>query len=145
MTRWCRRTPLSQRKAAPRRGATSVEFAVVSLIFFTFILATVELGRGLMVSSQLANTARRACRTAVPAGRSNNDIQTTANTALQQSGLPATNVVVLVNGVQADASTAQSGDRITVNVTLPVSQVSWIPGSRYLSGNLAGTYSLRRE
>ena len=68
-----------------------------------------------------------------------------ANAALQRAGLPQTNVTVLVNGAAADASTAQSGDQITVTVTLPVSQVSWLPGTRFLNANLGGSYSLRRE
>ncbi len=133
------------RKATCRPAATAVEFALVSLVFFTLILAAVELGRGLMTNYLLITTARQACRSAVPTGRTSADVQSAANDALQRAGLPATTVVVLVNGVQADAAAAGSGDLITVSLTLPISQVSWVPGTRYLSGSLGGSYSLRRE
>jgi hypothetical protein len=54
-------------------------------------------------------------------------------------------VTVQVNDATADASTAQSGDEITVIVTIPASSVSWLPGSTYLNLNLYGQYTLRRE
>ncbi len=132
-------------KQARRRGAAAVEFAVVGMIFFVFVLATIELGRGLMVNYLLINAARQACRAGVPSGRSTANIQSAADTALQRSGLAQATVTVLVNGASADASTAQSGDRITVSVTTPLSQVSWVPGTRYLPTTLGGSYSLRRE
>ena len=129
----------------PRRAASSVEFAVVSLAFFTLLLGMIELGRGLMVDYLLRNAARQACRVGVPSGRTTSDIQTQLNSSLAKSGLPQTTAVVKVNGTVADASTAQSGDRISVDVTLSLGQISWLPGSRYLSANLGGTYALRRE
>jgi Flp pilus assembly protein TadG len=132
-------------KSARRRAATAVEFAVVGLVFFTLILAAVELGRGLMADYLLTTTARQACRVGVPAGRSNANIQDQVTTSLQNAKLPPANVTILVNGQAIDASTAKSGDWITVSVTLPVSQVTWVPGTRYLSGNLGGSYTLRRE
>jgi hypothetical protein len=52
---------------------------------------------------------------------------------------------VQVNGGSADASTAKAGDKITVSITAPVSSITWLPFTRYLSGNLSGTYTLRRE
>jgi Flp pilus assembly protein TadG len=115
------------------------------MVFFIFVFAIVELGRGLMINYLLINTARQACRVGVPAGRSTANIQSAATTALQRSGLPQATVTVLVNGAAADANTAQSGDQITVSVTTPLSQVTWMPGTRYLPATLGGSYSLRRE
>jgi Flp pilus assembly protein TadG len=128
-----------------RRAATSVEFAVVSVVFFLFILGVIELARGLMVDFQLRHVARQACRVAVPAGRSNSDVQNEVNAALQRNNLPQANAVIKVNGAAGDVGSAQSNDRITVDVSLPLSQVSWVPCARYLPLTLGGTYSLRRE
>jgi Flp pilus assembly protein TadG len=130
----------------PRRtAATAVEFAAVSLVFFTFILGLVELGRGLMSSYLLTNAARQACRTGVPGGRTTADVTAAATGAVSRAGLPAASVAVLVNGTAGEAGSAQSGDRITVNVSLPVSSLSWLPRNQWLTGNLTGSYTLRRE
>lgn len=128
-----------------RQAATTVEFALVSLVFFTIVLGIIELGRGLMVDYLLRHTARQACRVAVPAGRSNTDVQAEVDAALKRNGLPDTEATVKVNGTVADVGTAKSGDLITVEVSLPLGQVTWVPGSHYLGGSLGGTYSLRRE
>jgi Flp pilus assembly protein TadG len=132
-------------RGTPRRAATTVEFAVVSVVFFLFILATFELGRGLMVDYQLRQSARQACRVGVPAGRTNADVQAEVHAALKRNGLPQTDGVIKVNGVVADVSSAASGDKITVDVILPLTQVTWVPFAHYLPTNLGGTYSLRRE
>src|SRR5262245_20161635 len=132
-------------KSGQRRAATSVEFAVVSLVFFTMVFALVELGRGLMSDYLVVNAAREACRTGVVPSRSNDAITQAATDALARSKISGATVTVLVNGAEANASTAKTGDSITVTVSVPVASVSWLPFVRYLSGNLTGTYTLQRE
>lgn len=128
-----------------RRGAAAVEFAVVSLVFFTFVLAFFEFGRALMVDYVLVNSARQACRAGIIPGATSSQITQTASTALTKGGVAGASVTVLVNGTNADASSAQSGDRISVSVSVPVASVSWVPFTRYLTGSLNGQYTLRRE
>jgi hypothetical protein len=98
-----------------------------------------------MVDHLLKNAARQACREGVPPGRSTADIEAAADAARKRSSLPEASVVVKVNGKRGEASAARSGDRITVAVTVPVSSVSWVPGTRYLPPTLGGSYTLRRE
>jgi hypothetical protein len=52
---------------------------------------------------------------------------------------------VQVNGVVADASTAKSNDDITVIVSAPVDNLTWVPVSKYLHGSISGQYTLRKE
>ena len=54
--------PIGQANA--RRGATVVEFAVVSPLFFLFIFGLIEFGRYVMVQQALTNAAREGSRTA---------------------------------------------------------------------------------
>ena len=137
----------NRRVAAPgfRRGATTVEFAVTSLVFFTLVLGIVEIGRALMVQHVLTDAARHGCRVGVLDGKATSDVSTAATAVLNAGGAGSATVTVQVNGVVADASTAQSGDEITVLTSVPAGQISWLPGLRYLTGNLTGQYTLRRE
>jgi Flp pilus assembly protein TadG len=129
----------------PRTAAAAVEFAAVGLVFFTLLLGLIELGRGLMSSYLLTTAARQACRVGVPGGRTTATINDAANDAVSRAGLPAATVAVLVNGNASEAGNAQSGDQITVNVSLSASSISWMPYNRWLTGTMTGSYTLRRE
>jgi Flp pilus assembly protein TadG len=109
------------------------------------VIGFIELGRGLMVQHLLTNAARQGCRTGVIEGKSTADIQTAAKNVLTAQGMSSEGVNVQVNDASADASTANAGDEITVYVSIPVANFTWVPGGRYLSGSLMGQYTLRRE
>jgi len=128
-----------------RVAAATLEFAVVAPIVFVFILALIELGRGLMVVHLLTKAARQGCRVGVVEGKSNSDITATVNGALKPLGISSDTITVDINDNVADAANAQPGDEITVVVSVPVSSVSWVPLTKYLQGNLQGKYTLRRE
>src|SRR3954471_24793475 len=134
-----------ERARSGRRGAASVEFACIALPFFVFILGIVEVGRALMVQHLLTNAARQACRAGVLQGKSSSQISAVAVSVLAGQGITGDTVTVQVNDASTDASAAQSGSEITVIVAIPFAAVSWLPVSRYVSGSLAGQYTLRRE
>jgi Flp pilus assembly protein TadG len=138
---------MSQISARPtvRHGAAVLEFAIVAPLVFLFVLALIELGRGLMVTHLLTKAARQGCRVGIVEGKSTSDITTAVTSALSGVGISGDSVSVQVNDGAADASTAQAGDEITVVVSAPVSSVTWVPVTRFLSGNLSGQYTLRRE
>jgi Flp pilus assembly protein TadG len=139
-------TNLTARRRDPsRRGASTVEFAIVAPILFTVVLGIIEVGRGLMAIHLLNNAARAGCRVGVIEGKSTSDINTAVTNLLTAQGISSEGVTVEVNDGSADASTAQAGDEITVIVSVPVSKVSWVPGTSYLQGSLSGQYTLRRE
>jgi Flp pilus assembly protein TadG len=128
-----------------RRGATAVEFAIISPVIFMLVLGLVEFGRGLMVQHLLNNAARQGARVGTIEGKATSDITTAVTNALQGQSTTGITTTVTVAGAVADASTANAGDEITVSVSLPVSTFTWLPFSQYLTGNLTGVYSLRRE
>ena len=138
------RNPTPARRK-PRRGAAAVEFAIVAPVLFAVVLGIIEVGRGLMVIHLLNNAARAGCRVGVIEGKATSDITTAVTNVLSAQGVTAEGVTVQVNDGSADASTAQSGDEITVLVSIPASKVTWVPGGSYLRGNLSGQYTLRRE
>jgi Flp pilus assembly protein TadG len=128
-----------------RRGAHLVEFALVAPLFFLFVLTLIDIGRGMMATSLLANAARAGCRTGVLPGKANSDIQTAVTQAFSGQGMSGTTVTVMVNGTVANASTANTKDLVTVSVTAPIANVTWMPGVWFVKGTLSGQYSLERE
>lgn len=128
-----------------RLGATTTEFAMVIPIFFTFILAMVEFGRGMMVINLLQHSARTACRFGIISGTSTSDIRTAATNAMKGQGLKDVTVTVKVNDSEKDSKNSATGDRITVQVSAPIAPNTWLPVGRFIKGSLSGQYSLARE
>jgi Flp pilus assembly protein TadG len=114
-------------------------------VFFILVMGAIELGRGLMTQHLLTNAARKACRVGVLSGRSTQQITTVATQTLSAQGISGDIATVQVNDGSTDASTAKSGDEITVIVTVPATQITWVPVPQSLLGNITGRYTLRRE
>jgi Flp pilus assembly protein TadG len=122
-----------------------VEFAIVAPVMFLVIFGIIEFGRALMVTHLLTNAARQGCRAGIIEGTSTSQITTIVNNTLKSQGISSDVVNIQVNDGSADASTAKAGDEITVIVTVPFSKVTWLPWVQYVTGNLTGQYTLRRE
>jgi Flp pilus assembly protein TadG len=137
--------PFQRRPRAFRHGASVVEFAIVIPIFFLFILALIEIGRGMMVTNLVHNAARAGCREGILPNKADNDITTAVDAALSGQGLKGRTITIKVNDTVANASTAQSKDEVTVVVSVPVTQNTWLPFAGSITGNLVGQYTLTRE
>jgi Flp pilus assembly protein TadG len=129
-----------------RQGAATVEFAVVAPLVFLLILSIIEFGRAFMVLELFNNAARNGCRLGVLEGTSTDDITAVVNDTLTRAGVSGGTTTVLVNGAANDASTATTGDVITVTVSIPAGQISWLPGGGFLSAmTLTSSVVMRRE
>jgi Flp pilus assembly protein TadG len=138
-------TSSSRQLRVSRRGGHAVEFAVVGTVMFVFILGLVEVGRAFMVVHLLTNAARQGCRIGVLPGKANSDVIGTVNTTLTAQGIRGDTATVQVNDNTGDVANATSGDEVTVIVSVPVSSVTWLPGTGFLQGTLSSRYTLRRE
>lgn len=130
-----------------RRGGTLVEFALVAPVFFLMVLGIIEIGRAYMVSELLTEAARRACRQGVIEGSSSSAIQSAATNYLASVGINGESANVYVNDAPAGSTNVASMPaytEITVVVTVPASNVAWAPVS-FVTGNLSGQYTMRRE
>jgi Flp pilus assembly protein TadG len=130
---------------ARRRAAAAVEFAVVSLVFFPLVLGIIEVGRGLMIVHVLTAAASHGCRTAAIEGNGTNEVNTAVADVLTGAGITGITPTILVNNATADPGNAQAGDEVTVIVSVPVSQITWLPGGQYLTGNISAQYTLAKE
>jgi Flp pilus assembly protein TadG len=128
---------MSRRKNQSRRGAAAVEFALVApLLFLTIVLPLFEFGRAMMVLDTLANAAQVGCRRGALPGTSTSTITTTVNGLLTGQGISGATTTVSVNGNSgADANQAVHNDVISVQVSVPYGNTTWLPVSsmQYLS------------
>ena len=127
-----------------RRAAAAVEFAVVAPVFFLMIFGIVEYGRMVMVQQVLTNASREGARLAVLDGTTFADVDAHVDDYLTASAIDTTGVVVTVNPDPPD--NAAFGEAVTVSVSIPFSEVSWLPTPMYLGGQtLTATTVMRRE
>ena len=136
LERFCR---LCRRK---RRGAAVVEFAVVAPILFLLVFGMIEYGRLVMVQQVLTNATREGARQGVLDGATTAEVQTTVTNYLTSANIAG--ATVTVNPSPPDS--AGFGDPVTVSVSIPFNQVSWLPAPMFLSGvDMTATSVMRRE
>jgi|SRR5262245_31563992 len=128
-----------------RWAAAAVEFAVVALPLFIILLGMIEIGRAFMVQHLLLAAARQGARVGIVSPNGNAEITTAVANVMTPAGITSDHINVTVNDGTADANTATTGQDITVQVWVPVASVSWLPFTNYLSGNLSGQYTLKRQ
>ncbi len=130
------------RRGHGRRGAAAVEFAVVLPVFITLVFGMIEYGRMVMVQQVITNAAREGCRRAIMDGTTGQEVQDLVNNYLESAGITAATVTV----TPSEPSEAGAGEPITVSVSVPYDQVSWLPAPMFLSGTeMTATCVMRRE
>jgi Flp pilus assembly protein TadG len=128
-----------------RRGIAVVEFAVVASLLFLLVLGIIEFGRAMMVLEMLNNAARNGARIGSLNGSATSDVNTAVTNALAGAGFSGVTTTVQVNSADADASTAVTGDSVSVSVKVPYNNVTWLPTSMFLSGRTLGSYVVMRR
>jgi Flp pilus assembly protein TadG len=112
-----------------RRGAVAVEFALIAPLLATLVMGTFEMSRIIWGKEILCDAARKACRAGIYPNRDNAAITKEINNILDDNHLDHTTagITILVNDQVVDASTAKQNDKISVLVTIPISQIAWVP------------------
>lgn len=112
------------------------------------VLGMFEMGRAIMVTEMLNHTARTGARAGAIASGSTANVQAAVDKLLGESGLDtdSCHVRILVNGVTGEVASAQAGDEICVEISVPYAEVTWVATPEYLAGkNLSGRCVMRRE
>jgi Flp pilus assembly protein TadG len=143
----CRR----RRRVCQRRlGAAAVEFAIVAPIFFLMILGMLELGRAVMVQQVITNASREGARIAVLDGSlatgTDDEPGVTDSIAnyLTSANIDPDSVTITID--PATPSSASYGAPVTVTISVPFSEVSWLPTPKYLGNKtLSSATVMRRE
>src|SRR5262249_32226418 len=114
------------RRKPRRRPAAAVELALVAPFLVAAFLGIFEVGRALLVKESLSNAAQRACRTASLPAKANSDVNQDVQDVLSAAGITGYSTTVLVNGTAGEVGTATRNDKISVQVSVPASQVFWL-------------------
>ena len=145
---------------ARRRGAATVEFAVVVPVLLMFILGIIEVGRLVMVAQVDTNAAREAARYAAQGGGDTTAVDAYTRTYLTAAGISnaasgqnsAVTVAVEYQSAGAwaaatDPSTLPSGTPIRVTVSVNFNQQSWLPTRFFVANNtqVQGVAVMRKE
>jgi Flp pilus assembly protein TadG len=119
------------RRRDTRRGVATVELALVAPIFLLVVIGLIEFGRAMMVQQLLTNASRVGARVAGKDGvTSVSEVQTAVDHYLSGGGVSGATTEVSPTSL----STVSHGAPVTVAVSVPYSQVSWMPSSWFLGG-----------
>jgi len=119
-----------------------VEFAIVAPLFFLLIFGMIEFGRMVMVQQIITNGSREGARIAVLDGTSTAEIATAVEAYLQNASIAGADVTISPD----PPNSAGYGEPVSVTVSIPFNQVSWLPSPMFLGGNtMTATTVMRRE
>jgi Flp pilus assembly protein TadG len=104
--------------------------ALVAPVLVTLLLGMIEAARLGMVAQLLTTAAREGCRVAVLDGMTQTDVQNRIDAVLSGSGISVGTVTPTCASSSYTWDTAPSGTAITVSLSVPYSQVTWlnVPG-----------------
>lgn len=133
-----------RRSRGLRLGAATVEFALVAPLFFLLVFGMVEFGRMVMIQQVITNASREGARKAVLDGSSSSNVKNAVVTYMSNGGVTISTSNVTIN--PTDPSSAAAGNPVTVTVSVPFSQVSWLPSPMFLgSRQMTASTVMRRE
>jgi hypothetical protein len=126
-----------------RRGAAAVEMALILPVFMALILGIIETSRLGMVSQLLHVAAREGCRTAVLPGQTEEVVRARVDAALVGSGITP---VMVISSPTGSWQTTPAPNRISVHLSVPFDQVSWLGDPFYFGGkNVEASATLSSE
>lgn len=119
--------------------------ALVAPVFVMMVMALLETSRLGMAAQLITTAAREGCRVAVLPGATQSDVQTRVNAVLSGSGISVGTVTPTCPSGYA-WNTAPGGTAITVSLSVPYSQVTWIGTPYFLKdANVAASATLSSE
>ena len=119
-----------------------MEFALVAPVFFLLVFGMIEYGRMVMVQQILTNASREGARRAIIESSTASEVA-----SIVANYLAATSVSGATWNVEpGELTSVGAGDPVTVTVSVPYDQVSWLPTPQRLGGvQLHGASTMRAE
>lgn len=131
-----------RRAGKDRRGAATVEFALVVPIFILLLFGMIEFGRMVMIQQVIVNASREGARRAVFEGTSIEEVKDIVETYMTASHVPVDRDDIEVS---SDPGTTPTGDPIMVRIWVPYENVSWLPGAMFLGDQRLTASSVMRK
>ena len=126
-------------RSQPRRGATTVEFALTAPLLFMVILAAIEFSRVNMVRHTVQNASYEGCRRGIVPGASADDVRQRANAVLGTVSVHGGQVTV------EPAVIASDTPQVSVTVAAPLDQNGWITSVFFSGRTVTSSLTLARE
>ena len=134
----------SQKRRKPCRmriGAAMVEFAVVSPLMILFTLGMLEIGRMTMVKQLLVNVSREGAREGTLLSSTNTSVKNSVDALLAKSDITGATVSVDTTSIPSS-----SGVYVTVSISVPSQNVSWLSMPLFMSGRtVSASTSMHKE
>ena len=125
-----------------RLGAVTAEFAIIAPVFIIIVFGILEYGRMVMVQQIITNASREGARTAALDGATTAEVEGIVNEFLEDASVTGASVAVSPD----PPSSAAFGDPVSVTISIPFADVSWLPLPAYLNENtLSAATTMRRE
>lgn len=123
-----------------RRGAVTVEFALVVPLFFLFAFASVEFTRLNTVRHAIDNAAYEAARVGIAPGANAADVKSRAEHYLENvAEVTGGSVTITPNPITAAA------DEITVSISVPLDENAWVAPKFAAGTTITRSSTLRTE
>jgi Flp pilus assembly protein TadG len=132
-------TQTNPRQRCPRRGAVSVEFALVVPILFLFIFGIIEFARLNMLRNSIENAAYEGARRGIIPGATADNAKDEA--LLVMKAVSVHNAKVDVSPPTIDSTTPQ----ITVTVNVPLNGAAWVIYVSSRKDVMSRSITLKRE
>ena len=121
--------PLQRRS---RTGATTVEFVFVALPLFLLVYGAVTYGSIIMSQNVVSAAAADGCRIASVRGKSASEVFSAVDSRLALGGVKSDAVRVKLN--PSDPAGATRGQVITVHVSIPATDATWLNSGLFPMG-----------
>ncbi len=130
-----------------RRGATTVEMALVAPFVILLVLGSIELTRMMMLKQSLTNAAREGCRFATLGTTQNHEhAENYSRQRLRGVVSDYENEGIVQISVFPEFQAAEaSGVVITTSVSVDCADVSWLPPMFFAGAEIRASASMRRE
>lgn len=113
-----------RRKGQRRRGAAAVEFALIVPVMLTFTFGLIEVTRISMIKESITQASREGARVGVRPTATVADVEARIAEELAIMGIDSSAVTVTPSVLEQ----AAAGEDVTVAISVPISDVSWVPG-----------------
>jgi Flp pilus assembly protein TadG len=130
---------LSRRRRHSRSAAVVVEFAICVPILFLFFFASLEFSRVNMIRQSVENAVYEGARRGIVPGATADDCRASAQAVL--NSISARDATISVTPAVITKNTPE----VTVAVTVPVNNNSWVIPVFFRDKNIASNMTLQRE
>jgi Flp pilus assembly protein TadG len=122
-----------------RAGVVAVEFAICAPILFFIFFASLEFSRVNMIRQSVENAVYEGSRRGIVPGATADDCRTAARNVLNTVSVSGAAINVVPAVITQDTS------QVTVSVTVPINNNSWVAPLFFKDKSLTNSMTLRRE